>query len=447
MKFRLLPSLSLLLLALCSCKKDEIATQSSPTLFNDTALPQLSLSLRHSEWQKLLDLYDADSGTKEYVRCNIEFRSKRLLKIEDAGLRLRGQTSRRRPQTVDGRFRHFHAGLHTRKFVESNTDIDGFRRINLKYAKDDPTYIREHYCYDLLSRYGVWTAPESSWCRLSIDNGQQKVYYGVYLMVESIDRQYLKRRPEFGSPDGFLWKCSIGADLSGTSGNLFHLDDNSSGNYAYELKDDDPVAFEAAKKQLRGFISKFNSLKGDEFRQWVQEAVDVPLLLKMYAANVAVGHWDDYWNNTNNFYIYFNSRDPEKYRFYMLPYDYDNTLGTSNNCGVQSDSGRHDPYNWGMKRCTLISKLLSIKEFRDMYTDYLHQLSLDGLDLFNFAASTTRIQKWQKLLEPYIPNDTREDNVLQDRPASWGNHPEYRVMEDGKNNWFRVKCEVLRKAR
>ena len=128
---------------------------------------------------------------------------------------------------------------------------------------------------------------------------------------------------------------------------------------------------------------------------------------------------------------------------YMICFDYDNTLGTSHDCGVQHDSGRHDPYKWGLDECTLISKLLTFSEYRDMYTRFLRELGADGNQWFGYDASTFRIRNWQRLLEPHLVNDTGEDQILQDRPASWGNHSEYRVLEDGKDNWFRVKSQIL----
>ena len=441
MKCRLLPAILTVFLAV-SCGKDNIVSDNF-TLFDDTALPTLRVSISEDEWNRLLGLYDADNRTKEYVMCDVSFQSGgRSIDIRNAGLRLRGQTSRRRPQEGK-RFRHFHAGLHLRKFAPSNKEIDGYRRINLKYAKEDPTYVREHYCFDLLSRYGVWTSPKSSWCRLTLVPGGKEIYYGVYLMVESIDKQYLKRRPEFGSADGFLWKCAYGATLGSYSESFFHLDDNGTREYLYELKDDDPAAFETAKLQMKDFISNFGKLQGDIFRDWAKTHIDVPLLLRMYAVNVAVGHWDDYWNNMNDFYLYFNARDVSDYKLYMLPYAYDNTLGTTSNCGVQTDAGRQDPYNWGIKKCTLISKLLTVTEFRDMYTSYLKELGAPGNKWFDYDASTSRIYKWQDLIVPYLDNDTNEDTALRDSPAGWGNHPEYRVLQDGANNWFRVKCGVL----
>ena len=460
---RLLSLLSLIscLVLPLSCRKDRITVyppeehvpDASDYVFDDTQLPKLCVSISTDEWNRLLDLYDKDANTHDYVRCDtvrLE-RGDGIYRCQDVGLRLRGQTSRRRPegnagqkhQAGKGTWRHVHFGLNCRKFTGEG-DLAGIRRINLKYPKEDPSYIREHYCFNLLSDYGIWMAPKTSWCRLYLYVGDDSpVYFGVYLMMESIDRQYVKRRPAFGSPDGWLWKCAWGSNLRDTDDWRFHQDDNSSKTYAYELKDEDPASFAPAKAQLKDFITNLNTLEGAAFYNWIQRVCDVDLLLKMYAANVALGHWDDYWNDMNNFYLYFNSRDPHDYKVYMLPYDYDNTLGTSHYCGVQSDAGRHDPYHWGMEECVLLYKILAVSDFRAKFTEYLKDFSAVDNPWTGQLQSASRIRAWQGFIGPFLKNDTKEDMVIRDAPASWGNHPEYRLLESGPDNWFKVKAESI----
>ena len=48
------------------------------------------------------------------------------------------------------------------------------------------------------------------------------------------------------------------------------------------------------------------------------------------------------------------------------------------------------------------------------------------------------------MIWPYIANDTGEDMSISDAPASWGNHHEYRLLEDSSNNWFKVKAESIK---
>ena len=55
----------------------------------------------------------------------------------------------------------------------------------------------------------------------------------------------------------------------------------------------------------------------------------------------------------------------------------------------------------------------------------------------------SRIKQWQTAITPFLKNDTGEDMEIKDRPASWSNHREYRIMEDGANNWFLVKAQSI----
>jgi hypothetical protein len=153
--------------------------------------------------------------------------------------------------------------------------------------------------------------------------------------------------------------------------------------------------------------------------------------------------WDDHWNNGNNFYMYFNSYDKYNYKFFLIPYDYDNSLGTTANCGAQNDAGRHDPYNWGDKG-VLMKRMMKHQEFRDIYKNALLELIDPANGLFDMDASVARIEAWQAKVREYVPNDTGEDIAIHDMPASWSTHREYRLMDKGKDNFFAVKAEVIR---
>ena len=452
-------------LVVAACRPDGIATEEpqpdilssvgDALVFDDKALPELTLSFSLDQWNAFLQAYDQENQTKQYVPCNVDFlKDGSHYIVNDAGFRMKGQTSRVRPEGSAGQshkagatnWHHFHMGLNFRHFHKGDKDYDikGVHRINLRFAHGDPSYIREKYSFDLLQRLGVWTALRTSWCRLYIhvDGDEKPAYYGVYLMTEAIDDEYLEDRPRFGSASGNLWKGGWGGDLNGVEDWRFGLDENQTKTYQYEYKGE-ASDFEPAKAQLKDFIKNLMKLEGSAFDEWICSHCDINLLLKTYAVFVALGHWDDYWNNTNNFYLYFNSRDKEKYTMYMLPFDLDNTLGTSNKAGVQTDSGRQDPYNWGLTNCILISKILSRPQFRKIYTKYLRELSEDNSP-FCYESSMERINEWKDLISPWLNNDTGEDQVLRDRPAGWSNHQEYRIWEDGSTNWFRVKQSVLK---
>ena len=334
---------------------------------------------------------------------------------------------------------HCHYQLNFTKYNKDVAhELHGVKKLYLKWFKDDPMYVREVFCYDLFHRVGVWTAPHSAYCRLwiRVEGDPSETYLGVYNMIELIDGRYANARAkQFAFKDGFLWKCSSGASLSDASD---HLIGNDGSDKIYELKTQ-TAEYAAAKAQLQDFIKKVAG-KGDEnFKNWIVEVCDVELLLKTYAVNVAVGMWDDYWKNKNNYYIYFNSKDLYTYKFFFIPYDYDNTLGTSH---LDMDAGRQDPLNWGDNSNPLIYKLLKHEEFRKIYKDALLSLVDPVAGEFYYTRSMARIREWHSKIGDYVSNDTGEDMSIEDRPASWGNHGEYRLLEDS-NNFFKIRAEAI----
>jgi len=428
-------------------------------VWDDNVIPEIHIDVSEDQWNQLLSLYDGNSGTKQYihVRTLTYIKGNDTTIITDPGLRLKGNTSRRRPEGSYGEmhssgntdWHHVHLGLNLRKYhKDEDHTISGIRKLYLKWFKDDATYVREVFCYDLMERYNVWTAPQDNYCRLWLHVGDDatETYYGIYGMVEPIDKQFIKRRKGdggFDSSKGNLWKCRYPASLVDTGADMWY-DDDTDDNHTYKLQTNTD-SFTVAREQLVDFMLKLKGKGRESFYKWINQITDVDLLLRTYAVNVAVGMWDDYWNNGNNFYIYFSTTDKYDYRFYFIPYDYDNTLGTSLECGVQSDAGRQDPLNWGSSDNPLIKRLLEFDEYRDKYVAYLKELVEAGTGLMHVDEATQRIADWEKLVAPYVNNDTGEDTTIEDKPAYWGNHSEYRVLERGSNNFFKVKAETINK--
>lgn len=430
-------------------------------VFDMNNLPEIHIEISQNEWNDLLKAYDKDNNTNTYVHCDVEYKSKgETHNFVDAGLRLRGNTSRRRPEGNGGEmhitdntdWHHCHFMINLRKYQKDDAhELHNVRKLHLKWHKDDRAYCRELYCYDLFRRFGIWTAPYSSYCRLwiHVEGDSEPAYYGIYEQIEAIDDKFVKKRKElFGDHKHNLWKCRWGADLNynniGHAG--IYFDDDSGANHTYELKSN-TENFSAAKAQLIEFTKNVTQRTGQDFHDWIASVCDVRLLLRTYAVNVVVGMWDDYWNNKNNYYIYFNSSDKNNYKFFFIPFDYDNTLGTSLNCGVQSDSGCHDPLNWGnTDESPLIGKLLKYEDYYNIYVEALNELIDPANDLFYYQHSINRITGWHAMIRDYVVNDTEEDCEIKDRPAGWGNIYDYRILDAGSSmNFFKVKAESIPK--
>ena len=424
-------------------------------VWDNTVIPEFHISVSLDEWNRLLNLYDANSYTTQYVMATATFvKGNETTVIDNVGLRLKGNTSRRRPEGWRGQmhqrdntdWHHVHFGLNLRKYADDDAHtIQGVRKLHLKWFKDDPMYVREMFCFDLFKRAGVWTAVRDEYCRLwvHIEGDSKEAYYGVYEMMEPIDKRYLKdRKDRFESNNGYLWKCRNGASgLNNPNGDIWY-DDDTDDRHAYTLKTQ-TEEFENARAQLIDFMDKICHLSDNEFYTWIQQVTDVDLLLKTYAVNVAVGMWDDYWNGANNYYLYFNGKELTGYKFFFIPYDYDNTLGTSLNSGVQNDAGRQNPLHWGNDNNPLIARILRYNDFKAIYVAYLKELVKSGNGLMDRPSSQARIRGWQSRIEGFIDNDTGEDTHIEDKPASWGNHSEYNLLKNNSDNFFTVKAASI----
>ena len=182
----------------------------------------------------------------------------------------------------------------------------------------------------------------------------------------------------------------------------------------------------------------------NDIQKQMEQHLDVDLFLRAYAVNVMVGMWDDYWINQNNYFFYFDSN----HRFYFIPFDYDNTLGTS---GAGINPGTQDMLHWGSLGGDrmLMCKVMSIPAFQERYKGYIRELASSD-ELFGTAGSQARIRQWQTMIRPYVDNDTGEDTRTEDKPASWGNHPQYRLLSGGigdgqssETNYFDTKINSI----
>jgi len=463
---KLFASVAALWISLSACSDDtarnaSLATPLPNGIFDLAKTPEIELDLSVEQWNKLLSNYDLNPKNEKKVAAAIRWTlNGQTISLDSIGLKLRGNTSRRRPEGAAGQlhnsatpnWHHCHFALDFAQYRPAQR-FQNLSKLNLKWLKDDPAYVREIYSYDLFRRYGVWTAPRASYCRLKIRvaGDAAPAYYGVYEMIESVDEDFIAARARGWDPaTGFLWKGGYAGsnvpDFVSTASmgvEDVKLNPAQSQYFAYDLKTR-KSELAPAQSQLTDFIQDLNSKTGEDFKTWISQKMDVPLFLKTYAASVMLGMWDDYWVNTNNFYFYFAANG----KAYFIPYDYDNTLGTSQ---IVANSGTQDPLQWGPATGRpLINKILSVAEYREMYKTDIRELADSGKDFFDPGKSRQRILSWQALISPYVPNDTGEDMSISDLPASWGNAPFYRLLSgnadggaNGNANYFASRIKSI----
>jgi len=128
---------------------------------------------------------------------------------ENIGFRLRGNTSRYSQK------KSFKVSFNT---FEPGRQFYGLEKLNLNGEHNDPSIIRARLCWDWLRTCNV-PAPRSTHVEVYI-NGN---YYGLYIMVEHVDEEFVKSR--FDNNDGNLFMCLYPADLAylGNNPDLYKL--------------------------------------------------------------------------------------------------------------------------------------------------------------------------------------------------------------------------------
>lgn len=452
-------------------------TESLNYIFGTDSVAQITLTISREQWDELCTNYDKNPKNEDCVHADFEMKKgNNTWQISDIGMRLRGNTSRRRPQ-VGEQYYQAHFKL---KFEEWCDDSGEERKLagcmkglNLKRFKEDPAYVREVFGYNYFRRNGIWTAPRAGYAHLFInieeENGTaKKLDYGVYAMIEEINKQFLKERSEllqdsgtlgggnFSNNKGDLWKCcwqssngsSMATDYDGYRSfgvEEIFLDESKSLRYDYDLKTNKDELVRA-RSDFIDFIEELNNLSSeDEIKQFYESKMDVDLFLKTYACNVLLGMDDDYWRNHNNYYFYFDKNG----KAYFIPYDYDNILGT--NCF--SDTATRNPLDWGegVYEAPLIEKLLSVPEFKQKYVDYLLKLTEENVFV---TENQTEITRLQGLVTGLIASDDIEyedtSKTIKDDVAYWcSNYKEgrhYKLLGgDVTDNYFMAKAKSIKK--
>lgn len=442
-------------------------------IFGTDSVAEITLTISRKEWNKLCTNYDKNPKNEDCVHAGFEMKKgDNTWQISDIGMRLRGNTSRRRPQ-VDDKYYQAHFKL---KFEEWCDDSGEERKLagcmkglNLKRFNEDPAYVREVFGYNYFRRNGIWTAPRAGYAHLFInieeeDGTAKKLDYGVYAMIEEINKQFLKERSEllqesgtlgggnFSNNKGDLWKCcwqssngsSMATDYDGYRSfgvEEIFLDESKSLRYDYDLKTNKDELVRA-RSSFIDFIEELNKLVSeDEIKKFYESKMDVDLFLKTYACNVLLGMDDDYWRNHNNYYFYFDKNG----KAYFIPYDYDNILGTK----CFSDTATRNPLDWGegAYEAPLIEKLLSVPEFKQKYVDYLLKLTEENVFV---TENQTEIKKLQDLVRDLTSSkdivyaDTSK--TIDDAVGSWcSNSGKYKLLDgDETSNYFKAKAKSVK---
>ena len=325
------------------------------TLYNDTKVQSIFITLAQDSLDLLLQSGNEESN--HYFPATFIFDTgTKKDTVKKVGLRLRGNTSRKSAK------KSFKVSFN--QFV-STQRYQNVKKLNLNGQHNDPTMIREKLFYDIWKKAGN---PErrANFVRLYIN----KEYKGAYTNIEEIDTDWLKR--VYGENKGNLYKCTYPADLAylGDDQNAYKKIENNPTTRAYDLSTNETAD---DYSDLVDLTKQLNQPIDNQFVTNIEKILNVESVIKSFALDVALGNWDDYAYNKNNYFIYHNQTSK---KFEFITYDTDNSIGVD---WLGKDWTTQNCYKWlptsTNEKRPLVSKLLQVPAYKNMYSEYLNQVT------------------------------------------------------------------------
>jgi hypothetical protein len=197
----------------------------------------------------------------------------------------------------------------------------GQRSITLNNGVQDRTAGHERVAYEFYHAMGVGSSRAAS-VRVNV-NG---TYWGVYQMLETVERPMLKRW--YGS-GGMLYEGTYWCDVITANLPVGDVDNKCLTREFHPTAcdgsldpGDDPISYDP----LRAFVGKLDALPPGGFLPAARDFLDVDEFLSMWAASSVLGHWDSYeLNIVNNYRMY---HDPQSGLFHFLPSGLDQTMNS-----------------------------------------------------------------------------------------------------------------------
>lgn len=332
------------------------SSQTGDMVFNDTVLHSLVIETDLPDWFATLE-YDFDQNFSNpdlypeiYHKCKVTWDD---IVLEDCGFREKGNASN--SLTTFGKKKPFKISFDEFK----NQELDGLKKINLNNFTNDPSLLHDAISFKLFRDAGI-IASRTSYTKLWI-NGE---YIGLYVVIENVDKTFLKFQFNSDQNDGNLYKTDRGAKVP-----LNWLGSESAGYKQQKLKlTTNETADDWSK--LISFIDLINNDFSSEFKQKFENSFDIHSYLKILAIEKCLKSWDSYWGGGNNFYLY--EHPDGKIRW--IPWDMNETF---QEIKIISGTPLLDSYLVPTNKFDerpLLKRIFEIDEYKSEYLNYVCDL-------------------------------------------------------------------------
>lgn len=334
------------------------SAQSGSMVFNDSIIHNLYITTDMVHWFDTLE-HDFDQNManpelypERYHRCDVSFDG---IVLNDCGFREKGNASntltnfgKKKPLKIS--FEEF----------DNSQQLDGLDKMNLNNFTNDPSLLHDVISLKLFRDAGLM-ASRTSFCKVWVNNE----YIGLYVIIENVDKQFLKHHLGSSQNDGNLYKTDRGASVA-----LNWLGSEIEGYKDQGLK---LTTNETANdwSKLISFIDLINNDHSPDFRQKLENNFDIHSYLKILAIEKLIRSWDSYWGGGNNFFMY--EHPDGKIRW--IPWDLNETFQDIKIIGGATSllEGYLVPANKFDER-PLLKRIFEFEEYRNEYLGYVCDL-------------------------------------------------------------------------
>jgi len=266
-----------------------LGISATDVLFDDTVVQDIRLDMNAAEWQALKANFREDT----YYPADLRWRDQ---VVRGVGIRSRGLGTR--SPTKPGLRVDFN------RFVDGQEFL-GLKSLVLKNNVTDASNMRERISMLLFRRLGFPASREVT-ARLFVNNE----FAGVYTMVESVDKAFLKR--VFSENDGYLFSYEWAGP--------YYFTDRGTDPRNYvpspfqpETHEDDP-----RPEAIVDLVRAINH--SADFARDMPTYLDLKRFVRQIAVETCLADHDDFLGDFGmaNFFLY---RPPDTKQFVMLPWD------------------------------------------------------------------------------------------------------------------------------
>ena len=372
------------------------------SLFDDSSVHRIDVTLADEDWQDLLD--DPSAKTKYNADITIDGET-----FRDVSFSTKGNSSLIFV-ALDENSSRYSFKVNFSKNNKEQT-YHGLDKLSLNNLYHDPTFMRDHLCYMLFDKMGV-ASPATSYVLLYI-NGEER---GLYMACEDVEKGFLKRQFD---KEGVIYKpeCA-GLALDMESGkdilnggdlyipepkgaDLVYIDDQIS-SYPDIFENAQTHSEDEDKYIVIGALKKLNEKKN------LEEILDTDEVITYFALQSFVQNYDSYIGPMlHNYYLY--EKDG---RLSILPWDYNLAFGRFSHV----DPGEYYHSQDNFINCGIDTPLISTKEgdrplfawivneeeylnrYHDIYDSFLRECVESGL-------LNKKIEETYDLIRPYVEKD------------------------------------------